>query len=63
MLRDKLSPEPITLSPRKKSRTTFGSLVIDSKEGEEWTYSNEIEGGGGEELNATTMQGNIEEKL
>ncbi len=32
---DRLSPEPITLPPRKKSKTTFGSLVIDSKEDEE----------------------------
>ncbi len=60
---DRLSPEPITLPPRKKSKTTFGSLVIDSKEDEEWTYWNDIEGGRGEELNATSTQGNIEEKL
>jgi hypothetical protein len=35
MLRDMLSLEPITLPPRKKSRTTIGSLVINSKEDEE----------------------------
>jgi len=60
MLRDKLSLELVTLPSRKKSGITFGSLVIDSKEDEQWTYSNEIDSGGGKELNATATQGNIE---
>lgn len=42
---------------------TFGSLVNDSKEDEEQTCSNEIGGKGGEELDATTTQDNIEEEL
>ncbi len=42
---------------------TFGSLVNDSKEDEERTCSNEIGGKGGEELDATTTQDNIEEEL
>ncbi len=61
--RDRLSLEPITSPPRKKSKTTFGSLINDSEEDEEQTCSYEIRGGGGEELNATTTQGNIKEKL
>jgi hypothetical protein len=32
---DMLSLEPITSPPRKKSKTTFKSLVVDSKEDEE----------------------------
>jgi hypothetical protein len=32
--KDRLSPNPITSPPRKKSKT-FGSLVVDSKEDEE----------------------------
>ncbi len=43
------------------SRTIFQSLTVDSKEDEEQTYSNEIQGGGGEKLDATTMQGNNRE--
>ncbi len=61
--KEQVKPEPITSPPRKKSRTTFGSLINDSKEDEEWTCSNEIGNGGGEEFDVTTMQGNIEEKL
>ncbi len=59
--KDRLSPNPITSPPRKKSKT-FGSLVVDSKEDEEWTCSYENVGGGGEELNAKTMHGNIKEE-
>jgi hypothetical protein len=36
--------------------------VVDSKEDEERTYSNEIRGGGGEEFYITTTQGKIEEE-
>ncbi len=62
-LRDRLSPEPVTLPLRKKSKTTFGSPINESKEDEEQTCSNEIGGGGGEELNAIAMKGNIEEEF
>jgi hypothetical protein len=34
-LRDRLSHEPITSPPRKKSKTSFGSLVNDLKEDDE----------------------------
>ncbi len=61
--RDMLSLEPVTSPPRMKSRTIFGSLVNDSEEDEKWTSSNEIRGRGGEELDATTTQDNIEEEL
>jgi hypothetical protein len=61
--RDKLSPELVTSPPRKKFKTTFGSHVVDLKEDEEQTCSNEIGGGRGEKLYATTTQVNIEEKL
>jgi hypothetical protein len=60
--RDMLNFELVTSPPKKKSRTTFGSLVNDSKKDEEQTCSNEIGGKGGEELDAIAMQGNIEEK-
>ncbi len=60
---DKLNLEPVTSPLRKKSRTIFGSSVNDSKEDEEWTYSYEIRGGGGNELDGTTTQGSIEEEL
>jgi hypothetical protein len=33
--RDMLSLQPITSPPRKKSKTTFKSLVVDSEEDEE----------------------------
>jgi hypothetical protein len=56
-----LSIEPITSSLRKKSRTTFGSLIVDSKEDEERTYSDEIGGGAREELNAIATQDIIKE--
>ncbi len=46
--KDKLSLEPITSPPRNKFRTTFESLVNDSKEDEKWTCSDEITGGGRE---------------
>ncbi len=52
--RDKLSLKPITSSLRKKSRTTFGSLINDSKEDEERTCSNKIRSRGGKKLEATT---------
>jgi hypothetical protein len=39
--------EPITSPPKKKFKTTFGSLISDSEEDEVRTYSNEIRGGGG----------------
>jgi hypothetical protein len=54
--------ELVTSWPRKKSRTTFGSSVNDSKEDEEQTYLDEIGGGGGKELNATITHANIEEE-
>jgi hypothetical protein len=44
ILKDKLSIEPVTSPLRKKSRTTFGSLVNDSEEDEERTYSDETRG-------------------
>ncbi len=37
--------------------------MVDSKEDEEWTCSDEIGGGGGEELNAIITHDNIEEEL
>jgi len=62
-LRDKLSPEPITSPPRKKSKIIFGSLVNDLKEDEERSCSDDIRGKGGEELEAIATQNNIEEEL
>jgi hypothetical protein len=62
-LRDRLSLEPIASPPRKKSRTTFGSPVNDSKEDEERTCLDEIRGRGGEEFDAITTHGKFEEKL
>ncbi len=62
-LRDKLSLEHVISPPRKKSRTTFGSLVNDLEANEEWTCSNEIKSKGGEDFDAIVMQCNIEEKL
>jgi hypothetical protein len=53
--KDMLSLEPVTSPPRKKSKTTFGSMVNGSKEDEEQTCSNEIGGKRGEEINVTTM--------
>jgi hypothetical protein len=44
ILKDKLSLEPVTSPLRKKSKTTFGSLVNDSEEDEEKTYSYETRG-------------------
>ncbi len=52
--RDMLSLEPITSPQRKKSKTTFKSLVNDLEKDEERTCSYEIRGGGGKKLNATT---------
>jgi hypothetical protein len=52
--RDRLSLKLVTSPPRKKSKTTFRSPIKDSKEDEEQTYSDEIRGGRGEELNVTT---------
>jgi hypothetical protein len=49
-----LSLEPITSPQRKKSMTTFRSLVNDLEEDEERTCSYENRGGGGKKLNATT---------
>jgi hypothetical protein len=60
--RDRLSPEPVTWPPRKKSRIFFGSQVVDSKEDEEQTCSDEIGGGGGEQLYAIATYGNIKEE-
>jgi hypothetical protein len=48
--KDMLSLEPITSPPRKKSKTTFGSSVNDSKK-----HLNEIEGRGGEKLDSIAM--------
>jgi hypothetical protein len=50
--RDRLSPEHVTSPPRKKSITTFRSSINDLEKDEKQTCSNEIGGGGGEELNA-----------
>jgi len=58
--RDKLSIEHVTLPPKKKSKTTFGSSLNDSKEDEERTCLDEIGGRGGQEFDATTTQGSIE---
>ncbi len=60
--RDRLSLELVTSPLWKKSRTTSGSKVNDSEEDEEWTCSNEIRSRGGEKLDATTTQGDIEEE-
>jgi len=52
------------ISPlKKKFIITFKSKVIDLEEDEERTYSNEMWGGGGKELQATTIEGNLKEKL
>jgi hypothetical protein len=53
--RDRLNPKLVTSPPRKKSMTTFGSLVNDSEEDKERICSNEIVGRGGEELDAIAM--------
>jgi hypothetical protein len=45
--RDMLSLELVTSPLRKKSKTTFESLVNDSKKDEEQTYLGEIGGGRG----------------
>jgi hypothetical protein len=51
--RDMLNLEPLTSPPRKKSMTTFGSLVYDFEDDEEQTYLVKIGGGGGKKFNAT----------
>ncbi len=53
----------VTSPPKKKSRIIFRSSVADLEKDEEWTYSDEIGGGGGRELNAITTHGSIEEEL
>jgi hypothetical protein len=60
--RERLSPKLVTSPPRKKSRTTFGSPIIDLEKDEERTCSYEIGNRGGEELYATITQGNIKEE-
>jgi hypothetical protein len=50
-----LSHEPITSPLRKKSRTTFRLHVVDSEEDEDQTFSYDIKGGGGKELNAIAI--------
>jgi hypothetical protein len=62
MPNDRLSLQPVTSPPRKKSRSTFGSPDNDLEEDEKQTCSNEIRGKGREQLEATIMQGNIKEK-
>jgi hypothetical protein len=52
--KDMLNPEHVTSLPRKKSRTTFRSHVINLEEDEERTCSSEIGGGGGKKLYVTT---------
>jgi hypothetical protein len=52
-LRDRLDHEHVTSPLRNKSITTFKSHV-DLEEDEERTCSNEIGGGGGKKLYATT---------
>jgi hypothetical protein len=57
-----LNPEHVTSQLRKKSRTTFGSSINDSKEDEEQTCSNETRGRGGEnldELRKATFKKNL----
>jgi hypothetical protein len=56
----KLSSEPITSPPKKKSITTFKLKVVDLQEDEEWSYLDKMGGGGGQELQAIAMQGNLE---
>jgi hypothetical protein len=62
MPNDKLSPQLVTPPPRKKWWITFGSMDNDLKEDEKKTCSNDIRGKGGEEFEATTTQGGIEEE-
>jgi hypothetical protein len=50
--RDRLSPKLVTSPPRKKFKITFESPIVDSKEDEEQTCSDEI-GSGGREIYAT----------
>ncbi len=50
-------------APRKKSRTTIGSPVNDLEDDEEQTCWDDIKGWGGKKLDATTMQGSINEEL
>jgi hypothetical protein len=58
--RDKLSFEPITSPPKKKSKTTFRLKVVDLEEDEERSYLDKMGSGGGQELQAIAMQGNLE---
>jgi hypothetical protein len=48
--RDRLNLEHVTSPLRNKSRISFESQVVDLEEDEKRTCSNEIVGGGGEEL-------------
>jgi hypothetical protein len=52
---DKLSFEPITSPPKKKSKTTFKLKVVDLEKDEERTYLDEMGGGGGKELQAIAI--------
>ncbi len=61
--RDRLSPEHVTSPLKKKSKTTFGSSVNDSKKDKEQTYSNEIGSKGGKKLEAIATQGSIKGDL
>ncbi len=61
-LRDRLSLKFVASPPRKKSRTTFKSQVVNSKEDEKRTCSDEMGGGGVEKLQTTVGQGNLEEE-
>jgi hypothetical protein len=51
--RDRLSPKPLSSAPKKKSKTTFGTPVNDSKEDEKQTCLDDIGGRGGKELEGT----------
>jgi hypothetical protein len=61
-IKGQVKPKTYHLTTKKKTRIIFQSPIVDSKEDEERMYSNEIQGGGGEKLDATAMQGNIREE-
>jgi len=61
--RDKLSLQLVTSPPRKKSKTTFGSPVNDSKEDEERTCLDESGGRGGEISMQQLCKGTLRKNL
>ncbi len=60
---DMLSLKLVTSPPRKKSKIIFGSPINDSKDDEEQICPNNIEGKGGEKLDAIATQSIIEEEF